>query len=1857
MKTWIKSVRDRLFGTRRTGTIRKHQPRRLAHQLETLEDRLAPAVSITNDAAAMVITVDDVDGPENVSISILNDGSNAYVYVQGSYNSAISTTTVGTLTSLTVTAAGSSASNTFSIDLYDAFASIDYTSTIPVTLVGGSGGNTFTFGVNQVFATGSSITGGSGVDTLDYSQYTNPVTVNLTTPTATGVDTISGIENVTGGSGNDELVGNSGANVLIGGSGDDKLAGLTGSDTLDGGGGDDTYVLTVNSGDTDTLVESSGNDTISFAGGTVASQVIAAASANITIDLDATTTTPTPPSLQPVATGYNLALTLSSAGTDGYENFTGGTGDDNVSVSAMAVNRVIDGGTDGSDTLNVDGGGAQANLTPTSLTFDSPPIVGDYTFPGIENLNVTNTTGAITVNGSGVNDTVTLTSTSALAGSYEWTISPGSFTATVDFTSATSFTFNGYAGNDTFTLLNHLGGLFDPANGILFTGGDDTDRLNLGEASLTPTAGASTTYNPALGTVQTVRASTQELTFTGTEEYVDSVKVTTFTVNGTAGADTFTVSDNTFATLASRLKVTRTGSTPVEFQNKGILSIVPGDGADTIHLAYTIVGTPDLTSVQVLATGDTSADTFYVRSIAGVDVTLYGGANDDAYSVSSTAETGWSPNTGSLDTINANLVIEGGDGGNTLTVSDYQSAHGHAGVVITSNQIQGMAGSTNGQTITYNSTDPLADFTIHGADINEAETYKVVSPNGNLVLSTYGGDDRVNVVSLAASLNVNTGANNDSVHISSSADTNDDGDLSTIAGALTQVTIDLAGGTNTAVISDYGDATGNIAVILDFATTYGTISGFAPAGQAIQYKSTGGTSTLTLRGSNTASDIFQVKHTLGNFTTILEGNGGDDSINVSSDAPTNAGNLNAIAGTLDLRLGTGSGTQSIVVSDFSAAVNNTAVVVTNDQITGLAPGTIKYSTAGSGTDTITIRGSNTNADTFNVQSTSATFDNTVIQGNGGDDVVRVHNGATLADPTSGNLDGILGALDVQLGTGTGQSLVVSDYTAAADNTAVVTATQITGLAAAAISYSADITSTGNTLTVHGSNTNVDQVNVQSTDAKFDTTVNTNGGADSVFVGSDGTVTGSNLEGIAGALTVQGGTDSDVDALAVSDYAGTGVSNLNDNVVIGASTITGMAGATDATTITYGGFTTLAVDGLNSAEADKFTVQSPAAELTLNANGGNDEVLVQTLVAKATVNAGAGNDAVTVRNLTNDLDDIDFQLDVNLGSDVTPETNSLLVDDFGASVGNTATVTNAAITGMSTGVINYTGQGTLTIEGSNTQTDTLNVQSTSSSITTTTVKGNGGDDVVRVHNGATLADPTSGNLDGILGALDVQGGAGSANTLTVSDYTGGANLTASIDNDSIDGFAPAAISYSGIATMTVHGSNSSADTVSVTSPSAKLTLNTNGGGDQVDVVSLAATYNATVNTGAGTDVINVGNSNVVNLAAPLVVNGGADTGDTLNVKDSSAAAATRSYTVNALFLLRTGASQISFSQLEALNLDVSAAGGSTNTINVSQTVAGGTMPVTVTGGAGTDTLVGPNTTNAWTVGAPASTSTVAVTGGSTINFTQMNNLTGGSGADTFTLSGATALSTINGGAGTDTLNMAVYGATLYTLTGANLGTTGNAALANFSGVENITAGSGNDTFRFNAGASITGKLDAGIGDNWLDYSAFSTAVVVTLVNSGTGSATSVGGGIVGFNNVIGGSANDVLTGNSAANLLFGGLGADRLIGNAGADVLIGGDGADTIDGGTDQDMILSEIFTPTSGNLLSELQQVKSLWNGVAAQSAVLTYMTTGGRAVAADSFLDRVTGGATETGVADWFWVALVTTITDLTGTDIRTDI
>ena len=299
---------------------------------------------------------------------------------------------------------------------------------------------------------------------------------------------------------------------------------------------------------------------------------------------------------------------------------------------------------------------------------------------------------------------------------------------------------------------------------------------------------------------------------------------------------------------------------------------------------------------------------------------------------------------------------------------------------------------------------------------------------------------------------------------------------------------------------------------------------------------------------------------------------------------------------------------------------------------------------------------------------------------------------------------------------------------------------------------------------------------------------------------------------------------------------------------------------------------------------------------------------------------------------------------------------------------------------------------------------------------------------------------------------------------------------------------------------------------------------------------------------------------------------------------------------------------------ALNLTTTFSGfnnitGGTNTDSFTLGASGSISGAINGGGAGgANTLIGRNADNSWAITGP-NTGTLGETAAApalyVANFSNIQNLVGGTGTDTFTFNNGSSLTgSLNGGLGTDTINLAALatvsvtlGATgfsnieqitgnntastltgdntinTWTLTGQNDGTVNGITFVDFN---NLVGGNNTDTFTFNNGSSLTGSLNGGAGTDSVNMSALTT-VNVTLGATGfsnieqiTGNNTAStlrgdtantwtinsqndgtvnGIAFVDFNNLTGGTGLDTFTFNPGGNLtgiLDGGTGAAGII---------------------------------------------------------------------------------------------------------------
>jgi hypothetical protein len=206
-----------------------------------------------------------------------------------------------------------------------------------------------------------------------------------------------------------------------------------------------------------------------------------------------------------------------------------------------------------------------------------------------------------------------------------------------------------------------------------------------------------------------------------------------------------------------------------------------------------------------------------------------------------------------------------------------------------------------------------------------------------------------------------------------------------------------------------------------------------------------------------------------------------------------------------------------------------------------------------------------------------------------------------------------------------------------------------------------------------------------------------------------------------------------------------------------------------------------------------------------------------------------------------------------------------------------------------------------------------------------------------------------------------------------------------------------------------------------------------------------------------------------------------------------------------------------------------------TANLSLPVAGGVW--LFDGGAGADTLIGPNAPSKWAL---TSANAGTLKG---LTFQNTENIIGGDGGDEFEMKVGGSLSgKLDGGKGTNTLDYSAYmtGITVNlkdkTATGAGsinniqnvMGGSGNDLLVAGLGDNTLSGGSGSDTYKFFNDWSRDTVIDSGAsGTDILDFSAVTAHLVITVHADGTVSVTDFTNQVdaAGIENVIAGTGNN------------------------------------------------------------------------------------------------------------------------------------
>jgi hypothetical protein len=539
------------------------------------------------------------------------------------------------------------------------------------------------------------------------------------------------------------------------------------------------------------------------------------------------------------------------------------------------------------------------------------------------------------------------------------------------------------------------------------------------------------------------------------------------------------------------------------------------------------------------------------------------------------------------------------------------------------------------------------------------------------------------------------------------------------------------------------------------------------------------------------------------------------------------------------------------------------------------------------------------------------------------------------------------------------------------------------------------------------------------------------------------------------------------------------------------------------------------------------------------------------ITGVTINAGTGNNTVTINPLPAGIDK--FTMD-SVGG-----TINLLAP-------NTPNVWD--ITGPGSGTLNGIAFSNATSLTGGTNTDTFNFQPGGS--IPGNLDGGGGGDTLNYSGVAgpvtvNLQSHTAPGIGGTFSNITSVVGSAASDTLVGPDAGATWNLTGANSG------TVAGVSFSSFEKL--QGGSGDDKFVFAAAGSVSGNIDGGAGSNTLDYSALGTPVSVNLQTrtasGVGGTFANIGTviggSGSNTLTGPDAAASWSLTGSnsgSVNGTNFSAFANLQGGTGDDQFLFQPGGSVSG-------NIN---GGGGTNTLDYSA-LAG---PVTVNFFTGTasdiggtfagitkaigsqsnqDTIIGPDA--AWTISG-ANSGTV-----NDITFSSFENLTGSSGADTFTfLPGGSISGNLDGGAGANTLDFSnlagpitvnlqaltapgiggtfsnitslVGSAGSDTLVGPDAGATWNLTGANsgsvagvsFSSFENLQGGSGDDQFVFFPGGGVSGNIDGGAGNNTLDYHNLTTNVTIGL---GASTATGIGGTFSNINSFVGGGGPNTVVG--------------------------------------------------------------------------------------------------------------------------------
>jgi hypothetical protein len=847
--------------------------------------------------------------------------------------------------------------------------------------------------------------------------------------------------------------------------------------------------------------------------------------------------------------------------------------------------------------------------------------------------------------------------------------------------------------------------------------------------------------------------------------------------------------------------------------------------------------------------------------------------------------------------------------------------------------------------------------------------------------------------------------------------------------------------------------------------------------------------------------------------------------------------------------------------------------------------------------------------TVNIEQTLANAPVTVNFGAG--------SGVVNVSPSAANLNNIQGAITIH---GLDAGLDVFDESNAAAQGFSIGAGSLSRLGAAPITY------TGvNGLTVYagdGDNT----FNLSST--PFDTALETGNGQDTVNV---------NGTGSGGLLTIDegsaGGTGTDTANVRATgkevDVIGHGRNTVNVGnggsvqaiqrpvtitdpaFLLATVNVDDSADSTPRTvslaTVSIGGATYGTITGLAPATIQYADTDAYSVTVKTGTGGATVNALATTSVPVNLIGNGHDTDTVNIGN-AGSVQAINAALTITN----PPSFTTVNVDDTADSTPRTVTLGTATISGANLGFIG--GLAPALIYYKDGDTNTVTVQTGAGGDTVNVLAT--GEPVNLIGNGAdTVNVGIAGSVQAINADLTISNPP-SFTVLNVDDSADGTPRTVYFDGATIGGtpggrivgLAPATIQYSGSEVQTV-------------------TVQTGTGGATDNVLSTEAPVNL---VGHGFDTVGVGYEGSVQYIQSDLTITDPPSFATLYVGDS-ADAATPTVTLDTATIggsdygsitgLAAGTIRYKYADTSSVTLQVGPGGAAVSALSALK-------PVTLIGNpSGGISLFASDDDNTWTItGQNAGTLSSSLLAG-TVTFTGATNLYGGNGLDTFYFAdGAAVDGTIDGGGGMNALDYSAYSSsvvvnlqagsatgvgggfaniqsftggsaantlagpdapTTWSITGADAGTVDNGVV--FAAFGNLVGGAGDNAFVFSDGATVSGSITGGGGTNTLDYSAYSSSVLVDLQ---TGSATGVGGGIANIQNITGGSGG----GTGVYNILVGNGGNVLTSGDGRRNLLIAGGSASTLIGGNDDDILIGGTTAYDTEAGLVSLQAIMNYWS-------------------------------------------------------------